>query len=70
MIKLTNAQEKVFKAITAECTEIALEKIHHYFTDKKKKKKELTACRRCAILEPQKREEKPKLKKENKNEKE
>lgn len=52
MIKLTNAQEKVFKAITAECTEIALEKIHHYFTDKKKKKKELTACRRCAILEP------------------
>lgn len=33
MIKLTKEQEKIFKFITEECTKIALEKIHHYFTD-------------------------------------
>lgn len=33
MTKLTKEQEKVFKFITEECTKIALEKIHHYFTD-------------------------------------
>lgn len=33
MIKLTKEQEKVFKFITEACTKIALEKLHHYFTD-------------------------------------
>ena len=33
MIILTKEQEKIFKAITEQCTEIALEKLHHYFTD-------------------------------------
>lgn len=30
---MTKEQEKVFKFITEECTKIALEKLHHYFTD-------------------------------------
>ena len=33
MTKLTKEQEKIFQFITEECTEIALEKLHHYFTD-------------------------------------
>lgn len=33
MTILTKEQARTLKAITEECTEIALEKIHHYFTD-------------------------------------
>lgn len=33
MEQLTKKQERIFQCITHECTEIALEKLHHYFTD-------------------------------------
>ena len=33
MTKLTKEQEKKFGFITEKCTKIALEKLHHYFTD-------------------------------------
>ena len=33
MEQLTKEQENIFQCITHECTGIALEKLHHYFTD-------------------------------------